>query len=83
MRTCSVCFAVVGKYKRCCAACGSTQVVRTTAGPKTPCTSAADARLLAGMHGPACVCGLRGPHECTRTTEWKQDTLSLLAMRQR
>ena len=42
----------------------------------------AQARLLTGMRGPACVCGLRGPHECTRTQEWKQDTLSLLSMRQ-
>jgi hypothetical protein len=82
MRTCSVCFAVVGKYERCCAACGSTQVIRTTAGPKTLRKYAAYARLLAGMRGPACVCGLRGSHECTRTEHWKKETLSLLSMRQ-
>jgi len=82
MKTCRACFAEIVKHDKDCAACGSTQIIRTTAGPKTLRKYAAHARLLAGMQAAPCVCGCRGPHECTRTVEWKADTLALLSARQ-
>lgn len=83
LRKCGVCGATAGKYKRDCS-CGErlakmyvkTPYVRTPRGQRRACASE---RLTAGMRGPACVCGLRGPHECTRTAEWKEETLSRLA----
>jgi hypothetical protein len=85
MRTCSNCGAQARPHAQSCD-CGvrlpatySNRHKRTPQGQKR---ADAQTRLLAGMRGPACVCGLRGPHECTRTEEWRQDTLSRLAMRQ-
>ena len=86
MRTCSACGAEAKPHKQMCE-CGerlqatySNRHVPTASGVKR---RAAEEIMLAGMRGPACVCGCRGPHECTRTTEWKQDTLARLARRQR
>jgi hypothetical protein len=87
MRICSNCGAQAGYHKQICEACGErlpkahakSYHCRTPRGQQRV---DAQVRMLAGMRGPACVCGCRGPHECTRTTEWKQETFSLLSMRQ-
>lgn len=39
-------------------------------------------RMLDSMRGPACICGLHGYHECTRTAEWRGDLLAFLSARQ-
>lgn len=86
VRKCSDCGAPANKWAQHCYSCNarlpstySNHRPRTPIGEKR---QAAQARMLEGMRGPACVCGCRGPHECTRTPEWKQETMSLLAMRQ-
>jgi hypothetical protein len=84
-RKCANCGATAIKHCQYCRQCSarlpsakSNRHPRTATGESR---RAALARMLAGMRGPACVCGLHGPHECTRTREWKDALLSLLRRR--
>ena len=85
MRTCSACGAEAKPHAQMCE-CGTR--LPSTYSNRHPLTAsgqkraAALKRVLKEMRGPACVCGCRGPHECTRTAEWKQETLSTLRSRQ-
>lgn len=86
IRVCSNCGAQAKRWAHVCEECDcrlpctyKNRHPRTESGEKR---QQAQARILGAMRGPACVCGLHGPHECTRTTEWKQGTLALLAARQ-
>lgn len=86
VRACSNCGKKAKRWARECSACGfdlpksvENRHPRTDNGERR---HTAQELLLSAMQGPACVCGLRGPHECTRTEEWRKDCLSRLAMRQ-
>ncbi len=87
MRTCSYCGKQAGYHKQLCEGCGeqlpkshiTREPRRTLRGQQR---YEARCKLLDGMDAPACVCGLRGPHaNCTRSREWRDEMLSLLAMR--
>jgi|PlaIllAssembly_1097288.scaffolds.fasta_scaffold10963_6 hypothetical protein len=83
-RTCAKCGATAGRWHKRCQQCGEKFSVEPRVldvEKPTTASALATARLTAGMSAPQCVCGLRGPHECTRTPEWKQGTLALLAIR--
>jgi hypothetical protein len=85
-RTCSACGQQAKPHAQFCL-CG--QRLPSTYTNRHPRTKRgqrrcdAQDRMLAGMRGPACVCGLRGPHECTRTEEAIGDRLAFLSNRQR
>lgn len=87
IRKCAACGTPALKYAHYCIKCGRRlppavdgRYVRTASANLR--ASAAD-RLLAGMRDKQCVCGLRGPHECTRTREWQADCLARLAAKRR
>jgi hypothetical protein len=83
VRVCGACGAPAVKHKQRCLRCGarlpatySNRHPRTVTGEQR---ALARDRVLEGMRGPPCVCGLRGPHECTRTPAWKAECLALIA----
>lgn len=82
MKTCKTCGLAVKPYQRSCPACGSISIRRQAPSKATQKRHAAHTRLLWGMDQPPCVCGCRGPHECTRTVEWQQDMLFFMRARQ-
>lgn len=80
VRLCGKCGAAIPRYARACATCGADKqgIVLQPRSADSTRRQAAECKLLAGMRGPACVCGLRGPHECTRTREWAETTMARL-----
>lgn len=86
VRNCTNCGAVIRPWWRSCSECGAdaepTRASRARLTESGKRRAKARDRLLVGMYGAPCVCGLRGPHECTRTVEWWKDNIARMSARQ-